>query len=117
MFDTGLSLIAPQPKNISIPDGGFHTLSCAAMGYPLPDIQWESENNLSLNYDIMFDYAGQFGVISNLTIYNYTESNEGEYYCIAKNQYYEPVSSTTAVSTKYGNQATYLIPVYNCILY
>ncbi|XP_019858316.1 PREDICTED: hemicentin-1-like isoform X1 [Amphimedon queenslandica] len=101
IFITGLSLTATQPENISIPDGGFHTFSCAAQGYPLPDIQWGSENNLSLNHDITVDHVGQFGIISNLTIYNYTASNEGEYHCIAKNQYYEPVSSTTVVSTKY----------------
>lgn len=107
MFIAGLSLIATQPKNISIPDGGSHTLSCTALGYPLPNIQWESENDLSLNHDITVDYDGQFEIISNLTIYNYTASSEGEYDCIAKNQYYEPVSSTTVVSTKYSKLYTF----------
>lgn len=102
---TGPPFIITPPANTSVPDGGSFTLSCIAIGYPRPNIQWQFDDVLSDG--VSEDIINDFEIRSNLTVYNYTESmNEGEYYCEASNQYYDPVSSVATVATKYRKYST-----------
>ncbi len=77
------------------------SLICTATGYPLPNVYWSHKNNTnsipSLDQEI-----DMFTIKSTVSIFNVDLSNEGEYYCIAENNYYSKVNSSVLVSITTG---------------
>ncbi|XP_045504536.1 hemicentin-1-like [Colias croceus] len=75
------SIVPPLEENKNVLEASNVTLSCDAIGFPIPDISWE------FNGEMLTENATEisFNNIGNLYIQNVSSDKVGEYVCVAEN--------------------------------
>ena len=90
--------------NITAILGGNLILNCSVSGVPLPNVVWIKNNEIYVNShlipnaNISTTYINDHLVLSELTLYNISLSDSGEYKCHASNEHRSVNSSSSYVN-------------------